>query len=182
MEALAVGGLIMSFAQAGQIRAAGDAKAQGYEQQAQMAVLRGRQEALKHKQQGVQVLDRMLRTNSTLIARGALGGNDPTTGSPATVAQGNIKVGANSFYMSKDNAITSRLMGEYQGSIYRQAAQQARSSARSQAFGAIASGFTNVAMMGIAPKLNLGSLFGGSSNIVGAPLSTGYQANPSMLG
>ena len=60
---------------------AGRAAAKGFGQQAAMAELQGRAEALKYRQQGVATMDRVLRTRATINARAGAGAIDPFSGS-----------------------------------------------------------------------------------------------------
>jgi hypothetical protein len=117
----------------GQIQA-GKAQAKGLAQQAAMAQVQARGEALKYKQQGVETLKNIVRTNASLTARAAAGGIDPFSGSAAALSSFTISEGAREYFVTEENQIIAREGGALQADLYMQQAKQAK---RAGVFGAI---------------------------------------------
>jgi len=101
------------------------AQAKGYAAQATMARMQGAQEALKYKQQGVQVLDNILRTQSAITARAGAGGIDPFSGSAKALNQFALARGAEELYTTREGQVIARKGGEMQAAQYMSAARSA---------------------------------------------------------
>jgi len=102
---------------------AGRAQASAYASQATMARLQAKQEALRYKQQGVQVLDNILRTQATITARAGAGGIDPFSGSAERLSQYALKKGAEETYIIRDNEVIALRGGQMQAQQYMQQAK-----------------------------------------------------------
>jgi hypothetical protein len=120
----------------GQIQA-GKAQARGLAQQAAMAQVQARGEALKYQQQGVATLKNIVRTNSTLNARAAAGGIDPFSGSALGLAQFAESEGAMEYFVTDDNQIIAREGGSIQAQLYMDQAKQAKRGAMFAAAGTL---------------------------------------------
>ena len=142
--------------------------------QGRSQVLKARQEALQHREKGLQVLDQMRRTGATINARGAANAINPFAGSTGNLMTVNLKEGFEDFSTTKtnrliaeDNMVIMQKSAERQASIYKIAGSQAKSSAYASAFMQIAS---SAAMMGM-------SGFGGTNPLAGpttgVPVSVG---------
>ena len=101
------------------------AQAKGYAAQATMARMQGAQEALKYKQQGVQVLDNILRTQSAITARAGAGGIDPFSGSAKALNQFALARGAEELYTTREGQVIARKGGEMQAGQLMSAARSA---------------------------------------------------------
>ena len=101
------------------------AQAKGIAAQATMARMQGAQEALKYKQQGVQVLDNILRTQSAITARAGAGGIDPFSGSAKALNQFALARGAEELYTTREGQVIARKGGEMQAAQYMSAARSA---------------------------------------------------------
>ena len=150
---------------AGQVQA-GKATAAGYMAQATQSRTQAKSEELKYKQQGVAVLDNILRTQATLTARAGAGGIDPFSGSAGALQQYALAQGAKENYMARDNAIIVLRSGELQAQQYESAAGAAIAQARGAAFMTLASSAVSAGMLGG---------FGG-----GAPSGAGIGAPTSL--
>ncbi len=134
----------------GQIQA-GKAQARGLAQQAAMAQVQARSEALKYRQQGVETLKNIVRTNSTLNARAAAGGIDPFSGSAAGLAQFTQSEGAKEFFVTEDNQIIAREGGSIQAQLYMDQAKQAKRGAMFAAAGTLLSAGASFSKIGGPP-------------------------------
>jgi hypothetical protein len=143
---------------------AGKTTAAGYMAQATQSRTQAKSEELKYKQQGVAVLDNILRTQAALTARAGAGGIDPFSGSAGALQQYALAQGAKENYMARDNAIIVLRSGELQAQQYESAARAAISQARGAAFMTLATTAVSAGMLGG---------FGGEapSGAVGAPTS-----------
>ncbi len=131
----AAGSAVSAF---GQMQA-GRAAAKGFGQQAAMAELQGRSEALKYRQQGVETMDRIIRNRATIRARAGAGAIDPFSGSALGLQNFALSEGAQEIYVSKDNEIIAREGGVIQSSLLRQQGKQAYRSGLFKAVGTLAS-------------------------------------------
>lgn len=131
----AAGSAVSAF---GQMQA-GRAAAKGFGQQAAMAELQGRAEALKYRQQGVETMDRIIRNRATIRARAGAGAIDPFSGSALGLQNFALSEGAQEIYVSKDNEIIAREGGVIQSSLLRQQGKQAYRSGLFKAVGTLAS-------------------------------------------
>lgn len=108
-------------------------QAKGLAAQATMTSLQAKQEALRYKQQGVQVLDNILRTQATITARAGAGGIDPFSGSAQRLSQYALKKGAEETYIIRDNEVIALRGGQMQAQQYM---QQAKASMQAGLLGA----------------------------------------------
>ncbi len=131
---------------------AGAAAARGLGQQAALAELQGRGEALKYRQQGVATMDRVLRTRATVSARAAAGGIDPFAGSALALQDFALAEGAREIYVSRDNEIIAREGGTLQSSLYQQQGKQAYRGGLFGAMGTLASAGASFAKTGGSPS------------------------------
>jgi len=88
------------------------AQAEQVAMQATQARVQARSEALKFRRQGVEVLDRIVRTNATITARAGAGGIDPFSGSAKSLQQFALAKGGIEFFTAEDNEAITTLMGE----------------------------------------------------------------------
>lgn len=93
-------------------------QAKGLAAQATMARLQAKQESLKYKQQGVNVLENILRTSAAITARAGAGGIDPFTGSAANLARYALSKGVQELYTVQDNELITIRGGEMQAGQY----------------------------------------------------------------
>lgn len=160
MANIAIPMAISAISGAARVKGA-QAQAAGLQQQAMLTRLQARQEALKYKQQGVAVLDNILRTTATINARAGAGNIDPSSGSARALAIYAQAKGADEYYMSREGQTIVARQGELQAIEY---GKQAKSIVNQ----AITSAITGVAMAGFQ-----GSLLGGRPSIT-------QQVNPMM--
>jgi len=133
-EALLIAGIAASGASAfGQMQA-GKAQAAALAAQATMAQMQARSAALKYRQQGVEVLDKIVRTQATINARAAAGGINPFSGSAGALQTYALAQGGREYMTAQDNAIITLRGGELQAGLY---AGQAKSAYQSGIFAAI---------------------------------------------
>tara|TARA_R110002167_G_scaffold77897_1_gene215950 strand:+ start:1837 stop:2436 length:600 start_codon:yes stop_codon:yes gene_type:complete len=165
--AAAVVGAIGTIKQGKAQKAMYDAQAAQTMVQARSNVIKSRREALKYKQDGVAVLDKMRKTIATVSARGAAGSIDPFSGSTGNLQINIFDQGYLDFSINKDNTNMARenmniiqKSAEYQAAIYRAAGKQAKQSAM---FSAI----TSVAMAGATYGMGFGGADPGSAGTAG---------------
>ncbi len=155
-------GLALSAVSAiGQIQA-GRAQAKGLAAQATMERMRAKQEALKYRQQGVDVLRNIVQTNATINARAAAGGIDPFSGSAKALQIFALAQGSREYATAQDNAIMTIRGGELQAQQYQQ-----------QAKSAVRAGFFNAAATLGTAAMSYGKLGGAPSSGL---TRTGYTA------
>lgn len=135
----------------GQMRA-GRAEARGLSQQAALEKVRARGEALKYKQQGVETLKNIVRTNATLNARAAAGGIDPYSGSAAGLASFVQSEGAMEYFITEDNQVIAREGGAIQAQIYMDQAKQAKTGGLFGAVGKLVGAGTSLSKIGGPPS------------------------------
>ena len=156
-------GIALSVVSAfGQIQA-GRAQAKGLAAQATMERMRAKQEALKYRQQGVDVLRRINETNASLTARAAAGSIDPFSGSAKSLQITNTALGAQEFYTANENKLITLRGGEIQAGQL-----------RAQASAANKAGFFNAAATLGTAALAYGKLGGPPSTTLTPTYSTGY--------
>lgn len=127
------------------------AEARGLGAQATQTRMQARSEALKYKQQGVAVLDNMLRTMATQRAAAGAGNIDAYSGSAAFVRVMTQKAGAGEYYTTREGQTIVTRQGELQAMEYERQASAVIKAARNQAIvGMLQAGATG-AMMGGAP-------------------------------
>jgi hypothetical protein len=94
------------------------AEARGLAAQATQSRVQARSEALKYKQQGVAVLNRILENEATIIARAGAGTIDPFSGSAMALRFANEAKGADEFFLTKEGATIVTASGETQANQY----------------------------------------------------------------
>ena len=109
---------------------AGRQQAAGYAAQATQARTQARGEALKYKEQGVAVLDNILRTQAAISARGAAGSVDPYSGSAGNLQQYALARGALETYAAEDNRLIAERTGEMRAQQLEAAAKASMSAAK----------------------------------------------------
>ena len=148
--------LAVSAASAVSQMQAARSQARGLAAQATMARIQAKQESLKYKAQGVQVMDNILRTQAAIVARAGSGGIDPFSGSALRLAKYAAAKGVQEMYTVQDNELITIRGGEMQAAQYM---QQAKSTMKAGMIGAFTSFGTtayNVGMIG-GPQSTLGS-------------------------
>jgi hypothetical protein len=143
---LAIGGL-QAFASMQSAKA----QAKGLAAQASMARLQGRQEALKYKQQGVAVLDNILRTQSAINARKAAGNVDPFSGSGLSLMRFAQATGTKEYAMTENNALIALRGGEMQAGQYMTQATATMRAGMLQGISAIGQAYATKSLIGTAP-------------------------------
>lgn len=93
-------------------------EARGFARQATQERVEARSEALKYKQQGIAVLDNILRTEATIIAKAGAGNIDPFSGSAMALRYANMAKGADEFFLTKEGATIVTAQGEAQAQQY----------------------------------------------------------------
>ena len=125
------------------------AQARGLAAQATMARIQAKQESLKYKAQGVQVMDNILRTQAAIVARAGSGGIDPFSGSALRLAKYAAAKGVQELYTVQDNEIITMRGGEMQAAQYM---QQAKSTMKAGMIGAFTSFGTTAYNFGLIGK------------------------------
>ena len=110
------------------------AEARGLAAQATQTRVQARSEALKYKQQGIAVLDAILRNEATIIAKAGAGNIDPFSGSAMALRYANMAAGADEFFLTKEGATIVTATGEAQAGQY---VAQAKAGLRAAQFGAV---------------------------------------------
>lgn len=155
------------------------AEARGLGAQATQTRMQGRSEALKYKQQGVAVLDNMLRTMATQRAAAGAGSVDAFSGSAAFLRVMAQKGGASEYYTTREGQTIVTRQAELQAIEYERQARAVVKAARNQAIvGMLQAGATG-AMMGGAPSG--GATTGGvglSAPATYQPLAASASYNP----
>lgn len=140
------------------------------QQAAEMATMRrtqARSEVLKYKQQGVEVLNRILENDAAIVARAGAGGIDPFSGSARSLQQFALSKGAGELYMGMDNAIIQDRMGELSALQYEAQAGQLAA----QAGAAKQAGFMKA-------LTSIGMAAGTYGMLGSAPSTSGITGNP----
>jgi hypothetical protein len=94
---------------------------------------------LRYKEQGVAVLDNILRTQASITARAAAGGIDPFSGSAGALNQYAMAKGAQELYTTQESGIIALRTGEMRAGISMTQAKSAMSAARARAIGQVGS-------------------------------------------
>jgi hypothetical protein len=118
---------------------AGKAEAKGIAAQATMQRMQAKTEELRYKEQGVAVLDNILRTQASITARAAAGGIDPFSGSAGALNQYAMAKGAQELYTTQESGIIALRTGEMRAGVSMTQAKAAMSAARARAFTQVAS-------------------------------------------
>ena len=145
---LAIGGL-QAFASYQAARA----QAKGLAAQSTMARLQGQQEALKYKQQGVAVLDNILRTKAAVNARKAAGNVDPFSGSGLSLMNFAQATGTREYAMAENNALIALRGGEMQAGMYMTQATATMRAGLLQGLGAFGQAYATKSLIGNQPIL-----------------------------
>ena len=136
---LAIGGL-QAFASMQAARA----QAKGLAAQSTMARLQGKQEQLKYKQQGVAVLDNILRTKAAINA-------DPFSGSGLSLMNFAQATGTREYAMAENNALIALRSGEMQAGQYMTQATATMRAGMLQGVAAIGQAYATTQLIGAAP-------------------------------
>lgn len=153
----------------------GQATAGGLRSQAMQTRMQAKGEELKYKQQGVAVLDNILRTQATINARAGAGSIDPYSGSAGSLAIQALAKGALEKYMTVEGQIISLRSGELQAQEYESAARSAMSQARMGAIMSLAQGAAAYGMLG-------GPGFGGGAGAGINPFAGGTPTGVALPG
>lgn len=178
-------GMVSSAVSAvGQIQA-GRAQARAYRAQAKQAELKGAQDALRYRQQGVEVLRRIRANTAAVTARAASGGMDPYSGSPQSLKNYAQQAGAEEFYLTRENAELARAIGDVNAQQYRMAASQAKLQSYIGAASSVGMAAATYGSIGTPSQSLTGFAGGGSAsgavrNVIYP--TTGSIGMPSMVG
>jgi len=145
MSAFQIAGAALSAVSAVQQIRAGRQQAAALRAQGVQERLKARQAAIKHRQEGVAVLENIVKTNATVTARAASGNVNPFTGTPMMLKQYAAKEGFDEFGLAQDNAELALVVGEMNEAQYGMAATQAR---RQGVFNAVGTLGTTAMTMG----------------------------------
>ena len=104
-----------------------------------MQRMQAKTEELRYKEQGVAVLDNILRTQASITARAAAGGIDPFSGSAKALNQYAMAKGAQELYTTQESGIIALRTGEMRAGISMTQAKSAMSRARAKAIGQVGS-------------------------------------------
>lgn len=129
------------------------AQAKGYAAQATMARIQGAQEALKYKQQGVQVLDNILRTQAAQTARAGAGSIDPFSGNVGVLNRIAMAKGAEELYTTREGQVIAKRGGEMQAGQYMSAAKSSMAQGLVGAVTAFGGAYATQSMIGGQQKL-----------------------------
>lgn len=156
------------------------AEARGLGAQATQTRMQGRSEALKYKQQGVAVLDNMLRNMATQRAAAGAGSIDAYSGSAAFMRLMTQKAGAGEYYTTREGQTIVTRQAELQAIEYERQARAVMKAARNEAImGMVQAGATG-AMMGGAPTPDPTGGIGLSAPVTYQPLAASSTYNPLM--
>jgi hypothetical protein len=148
---------------------AGKAEARGYAAQATMQRMQAKTEELRYKEQGVAVLDNILRTQAAQTARAGAGSIDPFSGNVGVLNRIAIAKGAQELYTTKESGIIALRTGEMRAGISMTQAKSAMSAARAKAIGQVAGFAAGQAQLG-GPS---GGSFSGQGDYSGTAMGTG---------
>lgn len=127
-------------------------QAKGLAAQATFARTQARSEALKYKQQGVQVLDNILRSQASINARAAAGGISAGSGSAKYLATLASAKGAGEYYTTREGQVIQTRTGELKAGEYmREAKAGMRNAIMGAALGMAMQGY-NQGLLGEAPS------------------------------
>lgn len=127
-------------------------EARGLRAQATQTKVQARSEMLKYKQQGVAVLDNILRTQATIVAKAGAGNIDPFSGSAMALRFQALAKGSEEFYLSKEGATIVTAQGEAQAAQYlQQASAKVKGAMMGAALGVGIQGY-NQGTLGSAPE------------------------------
>ena len=115
--------------------------------QAAWSKVQARSEALKYKQQGVEVFRNINRTMGAINARSGAGSVDPFSGNSDNLALGALSLGANELYNTMAGQTISLTTGELKAKQFGLQAQATLKRAQAEAFGTILETGFKIAMM-----------------------------------
>jgi len=115
--------------------------------QAAWSKVQARSEALKYKQQGVEVLRNINRTMGAINARSGAGSVDPFSGNSDNLALGAFSLGANELYNTMAGQTISLTTGELKAKQFGLQAQATLKRAQAEAFGTILETGFKIAMV-----------------------------------
>lgn len=164
---------VLLAASVGTTLQAGKAEARGYAAQATMQRMQAKTEELRYREQGVAVLDNILRTQASITARAGAGGISSITGTPETLSKQALAMGVQELYTTQESGIIALRTGEMRAGISMTQAKSAMSAARARAFSQVA-GFA-------AGQQQLGGPSGGTT-AASSGLSSGQSATVSRAG
>lgn len=145
VAAMAIGGTLLS---AKATMDAGKAQQHMYNVQAKQAEIKGRQDALAYKEQANQVLRERNRLMASAMAKGGSSGfNFTEAGSPTDIANIQSRYNAvKDFTIARDNATMATSMAQYNAASLRTAGKNAKSAAKTAAFGQVLTGIGQAGM------------------------------------
>ena len=138
---------------------AGRAEAKGLSRQATLKTIEFRGKELEARQQGIEVLKQINRSNATLNARAGAGGIDPFSGSAQSLATYNMSEGAREYYISEDNQIIAREGGQIAAQNLLKQAKSAQKAGLYQAVGTLGSAALSYSRIGGKPSNNKASIW-----------------------
>jgi hypothetical protein len=153
---------------------AGKAQAKGYEMQARQAVVKGKQDELKYKQQGLEVLKKTNATMASVTARAAAGGMDAYSGSPQALRQYARATGTEEYYLTEENAILQDAVAKINETQFMMAAKNAKWQGTVGALTTLA--------MGTAQAMSMGGSAAGAGGSGGNAMGTSGFTPPSSGG
>ena len=141
----AIGGTFLEY-QA--IKDEGKAQANLLRAQGEAAVVKGRQDALNFKEEGIQVLKQINMNMAVINAKGGAGNFDPlSTGDTGDILMGyNLREGVNDFTIARDNSTIALQMGKYEQASMNVAAENTEKAANKRATAGV---LTKVATAGM---------------------------------
>lgn len=141
----AIGGTFLEY-QA--IKDEGKAQANLLRAQGEAAVVKGRQDALNFKEEGIQVLKQINMNMALINAKGGAGNFDPlSTGDTGDILMGyNLREGVNDFTIARDNSTIALQMGKYEQASMNVAAENTEKAANKRATAGV---LTKVATAGM---------------------------------
>ena len=141
----AIGGTFLEY-QA--IKDEGKAQANLLRAQGEAAAVKGRQDALNFKEEGIQVLKQINMNMAVINAKGGAGNFDPlSTGDTGDILMGyNLREGVNDFTIARDNSTIALQMGKYEQASMNVAAENTEKAANKRATAGV---LTKVATAGM---------------------------------
>ena len=137
-----------AFSAVMQVKQGMDAK-KAYNDRARDAEFAGRVEALKSKEQGIEVLKNTRKALASVGATAYAGGLEPTIGTPQDIGTFNVlNPGINDFITSKDNEASAIASASAKARDLRYAGKQAMTGALISAGTSLATASTNLAGIG----------------------------------
>lgn len=122
-------------------------EAQALVNQAAFTKVQARSEALKYKQQGVEVLRNINQTMAAINARSGAGSVDPFSGNSDNLALGAISLGANELYNTMAGQTIALATGEAKAFQFGLQAKATLRRAQAEAFGTILETGFKIAMV-----------------------------------